>query len=351
MDANTLRVFSFAGGSTKGYGENRFLQKFIAQWGIPQSEFVNYVDVFGGVSIGALLSCGYAFNKTPSDMESIFLNDAKRIFTIRTAAEFTSNSHNASENSNRPNILQKIALFANNDAFYNSPFSDSNYGSNILHQVLVNNFGTSKLSDLKKPIVISAVEQDMSRPVLFSNFNDPEFFIGKDFNIVDVCRASSAANPYLPSYKFNGHDYIDGAFLINNVVDRCIQLGLTIKPNVKRIVVVNVGAGIGRHGFDGSMPTTISDLAVAKVFASLTLVMVMAEQYSHNNLLYESNRLNNRYGIPLHYYGFYPKFPDDFNNEVDNSTADWFNQLATIIDANYASDSDKISNIIAKLTV
>ena len=45
MDSNTLRIFSFPGGGTKGYGSNRFMQKFLHQWGIPQADFWKYVDV------------------------------------------------------------------------------------------------------------------------------------------------------------------------------------------------------------------------------------------------------------------------------------------------------------------
>lgn len=351
MDRDTIRVFSFAGGSTKGYGENRFMQKLIQQWGIAQEDFWQYVDAFAGVSIGAILASGYAFGKTPDEMNPFFTEKAKRIFTIRTAAEVATGSHDANTNSNRPNTVQKIGLIALNDAFYASPYVDSNYGSNILHQTLVDNFGTVTLSNLSKPIVIPAVEQDLSRPVYFSNFNDPEYFIGNDFQIVDVCRASSAAFPYLPSYQFNDHDYIDGAFLINNAVDRAIMLARTVKPNAKRIVVINVGAGIGRNGFDGSEPLTGSDIAVAKIFAYTTLLMTNAEQNSHKNLQYEASRLNNnKYGIPLFYYGWYPTFPPTFNNEVDNSNDSWFSELDDIIDTHYAEESAEISSILTHLT-
>ncbi|WPY01517.1 Patatin-like phospholipase N-terminal domain protein (plasmid) [Candidatus Trichorickettsia mobilis] len=336
MDKDTIRVFSFSGGSTKGYGENRFMQKFLHQWGIPQADFWKYPDVMCGTSIGAILACAYAYGKTPDQMESFFLEEAKKIFSISTT------------DSDRPSTLSKILSIANNNAFYTSPDSSSNFGHNVLHQTLERNFGTSTLANLNVPIVIPAVEQDMSRPVYFSNFNDPAYFIGRDFKIVDVCRASSAAFPYLPSHPFNGHDYIDGTFLINNAVDRAIKLGLTIKPNVKRIVVVNVGAGIGRNGFDGSDP--LGETSAERIFAYTTLLMTNAEQNSHKNLQYEADRLNNGYGLPLFYYGWYPTFPEDFNNEVDNSTPEWYAELANIIDAHYANESDKISSILTHLT-
>ena len=102
MDSKTIRIFIFSGGSTKGYGINRFMQKFIAQWGIPQSELWKYVDVFGGVSIGAILACQLARGSTPDESESFFLEKAKRIFTIRTATEVATGSHNANTDSNPP---------------------------------------------------------------------------------------------------------------------------------------------------------------------------------------------------------------------------------------------------------
>mgnify|MGYP003333436051 CR=1 FL=1 len=77
MDKNTLRIFSFCGGGTKGYGSNRFMQKFLQEWGIPQADFWKYADVMCGTSIGAILASGYSFGKTPDYMESFFLNDAK----------------------------------------------------------------------------------------------------------------------------------------------------------------------------------------------------------------------------------------------------------------------------------
>jgi hypothetical protein len=220
----------------------------------------------------------------------------------------------------------------------------------FFHQTLVDNFGVNTLANLNVPIVIPAVEQDLSRAIIFYNFNDSEFFIGKDFKIVYVCRASSAAYPYLPSYQFNGHEYIDGAFLINNAVDRAINLALTKKPNAKRLIVINISAGIGRNGFDGSEQLGGSDLAAAKIFSYTTLLMSMAEQYCHKNLQYQASRLNNRYGIPLYYYGWYPVYPETFSNEVDNSTPAWYEDLKNIIDTHYAAESANISSIISHLT-
>lgn len=346
MDRNTIRIFSFCGGGSKGYGSNRFMQKFLHQWGIPQADFWKYVDVCCGTSIGGILACGYAYGKTPDEMESFFLQKSKRIFTIRTATDVASGSHNASEDSNRPNTLQKIGLIATNDPFYKSAYEDSNYGSNILQQTLVENFGTNTLANLKTYVTIPSFEQDMSRYVVFSNFDDPAYFIGKTESIVNVCRATSAAPIYLPAYTFNGHDYIDGGVYANDPILAAINVGMSVKPNANRIVIIDVGTGIGNMSFDGSGSQTGTAHAVEVLFSIMNIAMTGAEEWSRYYLDYLSSRL----AKDVYYYKFQPKFPPDFPNEMDNSTASWFADLANLIDTHYANESENISSILAHLT-
>jgi len=345
MDTNTLRIFSFCGGGTKGYGSNRFMQKFLHQWGIPQADFWKYVDVMCGTSIGAILASGYSFGKTPDYMESFFLNDAKRVFTIRTAADVASGSHNASEDSNRPSVLQKLGLIATDDPFYKSSFEDSNYGHNILHQVLVDNFGSNTLANLKIPVVIPSFEEDMKRYVVFSNFNDSSYFIGNNESIVNVCRASSAAPVYLPAHNFNGHFYSDGGVYANDAILAAINVGLSVKPHANRIVIIDVGTGIGNMSFDGSAEEEGISHAAVRLFEIMNVAMTGGEEWSRYNLDYLSNRLSR----DVYYYKFQPKFLDNFPNELDNSTPGWFSQLADLIDNHYANESDKISSILARL--
>jgi predicted acylesterase/phospholipase RssA len=353
VDTNTLRIFSFPGGGAKGYGSNRFMQKFLHQWGIPQADFWKYVDVMCGTSIGGILTCGYSFEKTPDEMESFFTTYAKRIFTIRTATDVASGSHNASEDSNRPNVAQKLAMIATDDPFYKSAYEDSNYGSNILQQVLVDNFGTNTLANLKIPVVIPAYEEDMKRYVMFSNFNDPAYFIGNTAKIVDVARATSAAPIYLPAHSFNGHIYSDGGIYANDAILAAINVGLTVKPNATRIVIVDVGCGIGNMSFDGSGTETGISHAAVRLFGLMNVAMVGGEEYVRYYLDYLDNRttsLTNQANIDLYYYKFQPKFPPDFPNELDNSTVAWFSDLANLIDTHYSNESDKISSILTRLT-
>lgn len=359
MDRNTIRIFSFCGGGSKGYGSNRFMQKFLHQWGIPQADFWKYADVMCGTSIGGILACSYSFGKTPDEMEGFFRDKkdaqgniishgkAKRLFTIRTATDVASGSHNASQDSNVPNTLEKIGLIAINDPFYKSAFEDSNYGSNILQQALIESFGKNTLANLKTPIVIPSFEQDMSKYVVFSNFDDPAYFIGKTESIVNVCRATSAAPIYLPAHTFNGHDYIDGGVYANDPILAAINIGMSVKPNANRIVIIDVGTGIGNMSFDGSGSQTGTAHAVEILFNIMNIAMTGSEEWSRYYLDYLSSRL----AKDVYYYKFQPKFPSDFPNELDNSTEEWFTSLANLVDTHYTNESDKISTILGHLTI
>ena len=350
MNPNTAIVFSFSGGSSKGFGQNLFIKKFLQQWGVSQDDFLRHVSCFGGVSIGALLAAGYSSGKTPDELEKIFKEKSKRLFTTRSALDVALNSHNASEDSNRPNTAQKIAMIGLNDPFYKSAYPDSNYGSNVLQQVLTETFGTSTLSSLKNYFVTAAVERDISRPVYFSNFEDPTFFKGKTETIVNVCRASSAAYPYLPSYYWNGHEYIDGAFLINNVAEPAYNIALTTQPNATKIVVIFVSAGIGGNiGFDSSASSKTGQHGVSKMFEYHNMLMVNAEESIRVNFQYKASRLNRLTGKSLYFYSFQPRFPEGFSNEIDNSSESWFKSLETHIENHYFAESDKISSIISRL--
>jgi len=186
----------------------------------------------------------------------------------------------------------------------------------------------------------------MKKYVVFSNFNDPAYFIGNTESIVNVCRASSAAPIYLPAHEFNGHLYSDGGVYANDAILAAINVGLTVKPHATRIVIVDVGTGIGNMSFDGSGSETGISHAAVRLFGIMNVAMTGSEEWSRYYLDYLSNRL----ARDVHYYKFQPKFPENFPNELDNSTAAWFSDLANLIDTHYSDESDQIADILARLT-
>ena len=217
MDINTVRVLSLDGGGVRGYLSLKFLQRFIQQWGINPNELWKYFDVITGTSIGGIQALGYAYGKSPDELENFFLQEAKRIFTIRTVPV----GCNTDSDSNRPNLAQKVALILTSDPFYKSACApdagNSNYGDNILQQTLVNIFSTDTLQSLKTKVLIPAYEKDTSKYTIFSNYVD-SMLVGSNDQIVDVARATSAAPVYLPKYSFNSHNYIEMIQIVQSLI-------------------------------------------------------------------------------------------------------------------------------------
>ena len=345
MNPNTTFVLVLPGGGTRGYLGLKFLQRFLAQWGVTQGDLHKYANVIAGTSVGGILAMSYAYGLTPDQLESFFLVQSPRIFTIRTAAELATASHNASLSSNRPSTTQKLLLIGTNDPFYASPYPDSNFGDNILQQVLVNLFGTDTLASLKTTVVIPSFQKDVSRDVMFSNFNDP-MFIGQTEQIVNVARATSAAPIYLPHYSFNGHDHIDGGIYANDPAQTAIELAKSIKPTSTKMCVLDLGTGKGHMGFDGSQGLTGSDHMGAVLFKLFDVSMNGAEELSDFNLTYKVLRTLDQF----YYYKFQPTYPKDFPHELDNSTSDWFNSVNDIMNAGYNADGDNIATFLGHLT-
>ena len=346
MDSRTIRILSLDGGGVRGYLSLKFLQRFIAQWGINPSELWKYFDVIAGTSIGGIQALGYAYGLSTELLEPFFLEKSKRIFTIRSAPV----GCDANSDSNRPNILQKIALVTLNDPFYKSACDpdagNSNYGSNILQQTLVDTFGTDTLSDLKTKVLIPSYEKDTSSYLFFSNYNDP-MFKGRNESIVNVARATSAAPVYLPKHSFNSHDYIDGGIYQNNPADIALSLGKTIKPIANRFCVLSLGTGIGKMGFDGTVTEQVnsSDSAIADIFALFDIASTGGQESVDFNLKLKSRRTLEQ----LYYYRFQPTLDLNLDTELDNSDVSFLEYMATTANTIFDNDIGNITNFLGHL--
>jgi patatin-like phospholipase/acyl hydrolase len=347
-DPNTIRVLSLDGGGVRGYLSLKFLQRFIQQWGINGAELWKYFDVIAGTSIGGIQALGYAHGLSPELLEPFFLEKAKRIFTTRNLAV----GCDALLDSNRPNLVQKIALILLNDPFYKSPCSpdngNSNFGDNILGQTLVDNFGTNKLSDLKTTVLIPSYEKDTSKYLFFSNHNDP-MFKGRNESIVNVGRATSAAPVYLPKHTFNNHDYIDGGIYQNNPADVALSLAKSIKPLANRFCVLSLGTGIGKMGFDRTITgeLTSTDTAIADIFALFDIASTGGQESVDFNLKLKSKRTLEQ----LYYYRFQPILDSTLDTELDNSDVSFLNYMATTATNTFTNDIENITNFIGHLTL
>ena len=350
MDRNTIRILSLDGGGVRGYLSLKWLQKFMQSWGIKSDELWKYFDVIAGTSIGGIQALGYAYGKSPDELEQFFLEKAKRIFTIRTAAEVAMGSHNAGTDSNRPNKVQKAGLITQNDPFYTSAYDDSNYGSNILHQTLVDNFGDSTLGQLKTKVVIPAYEDENKKYILFSNYNG-SMLRGEKEKIVDVARATSAAPVYLPEYKFGGKTYWDGGVFQNNPTEHALSLGKALKPAANRYCVLSLGTGAGERGFDlGDMPKEEMLEGPLDTIVRIFSLFEIASSGGQESVDFNMRFLTENSLDQLYYYRFQPKLEYE-NTELDNSDSEFLKYMKETAEAEYAKDEENINNFLGHLTL
>lgn len=246
MNKDIIKVLSFDGGGMRGYGQICFLQKIVKQILNTHKEieterdFFSNFDIMAGTSIGGILALGLAFGMKLEEIETIFLEKGKRIFTTRRFSEVITGSIHAKRDSKKPKKIQKLLMLLKGIPFYQSKHSDSDYGDSALHKMLFNIFGNARLSDLNVPVLVPAYQKDANKGVFFSNIEHPICF-GKNSKIIDVARATSAAPIYLPPYSFDGRVYIDGGFFCNNPT--LIALFLVNKSD-KKPWILSLGTGL-----------------------------------------------------------------------------------------------------------
>lgn len=350
MDRNTVRVLEFDGGGVRGYLSLKYFQAFLAMWGINPNEIWKYFDVIAGTSIGAIQALSYAFGKSPDEIEPFFLEKSKRIFTTRSVPI----GCDTGNDSNTPNALQKGILILQNDPFYKSPCAvgeagpqdtGSNFGSNILHQTLVDNFGDSLMSSLKTKVIIPAYEKDTDKYVVFSNYPNSTFFIGENEKIVNVARATSAAPVYLPKHGFNGHDYADGGMYWNNPTNAALSLAMKMKPRANRACVLSIGTGLGARGFQNDVKSNTDTSTISDIFSLFDIASVGGQESVDFDLKLRSSGTLER----LYYHRWQPKLDSSFNTELDNSKPEFLEYMAKTAKDQFAANIAPITKFIAHL--
>ena len=359
-DCNVVRVLSLYGGGTRGLLSLKWLQRFVAQWGINPNELWKHFDVICGTSIGGIQALGYAYGYSPDYLEPFFTAKGKKMFTTRSAAEVIMGSCTTTTENNRQNITEKLIDIANNEPFYKphcpwytDPAGDSNYGVNVLHDVLVQSFADNTMDGLKTNVLIPSYEEDTETFRLFSNHNNPKF-VGQTEKLVNVAHATSAAPIYFPSVRFNDHNYIDGGIYQNNPADLGLSLGQSIKKGANKFCVLSLGTGIGKMGFDDSVTLPPEGHPNYKdTNSSITRLMKIADESMtgsqeavHENLLIRSqSTLEN-----LYYYRFQPKLDTTINTDLDNADQEFLDYMVTTANDHYDNDQANISTFLGHLT-
>lgn len=354
MDCNTVRVLSLDGGGIRGYLSLKWLQRFISQWGVNGNELWKYFDVICGTSIGGIAALSYAYGKSPDELEPFFTERGEKLFTVRSADEVLLGSCTTTTENNRQNLVEKIADVIANEPFYEPhcpwysiPPGDSNYGVNVLHDILVENFANKTMQDLKTKVLIPSYEEDTETFKLFSNYQNSSFS-GQNEQIINIAHATSAAPIYFPSITFNNHDYIDGGIFQNNPSELGLSLGQSIKKGSNRFCVLSLGTGIGNMGFDAVARTTLTDTnsAITRLVKLADQAMTGGQESVHRNLQYRANNtLEN-----LYYYRFQPMLDPNQNTDLDNADPEFLQYMLDTANQYYDDDIANITTFLGHLT-
>lgn len=374
MDSSIGRGLVLGGGGELGYVEVKWLKKFISTFNItiPLSELFG---VIAGTSVGAINGVSVAYQKSLDDLEKLYAEKGKRIFTSRTLLERTPPaSHNASTDSLMLTDAQKIASIIANEAFYGSPYTDSDYGHNVLHNTLIENFGAdTTLKALKTNVIVPAYNFTKDTAVKFSNYSHLEYFL-PDAKIVDVLRATSAAPVYFPQYKIGDDFYEDGGIHLNLPIEQCLTALKIIKKTSKiRILVLSTGAAKELIQAQGSIKPEMSDIekkeinaeyAISKIFRLYTTSSALAQAEAIKNL-----ELLCRYTLDdIAGYCFHPLLDTpltftvgegsnkqeyiDYKPSVitmDNTNQIFLAYLDALVEKDFRDNSDKIATFASKL--
>jgi hypothetical protein len=346
-DPNTLRVLSLWGGGTRGYLQLKFLELFIARWGISQFDLWKYFDVIAGTSVGGILGIGIGLGMNLIDLEPFFLRDAPWIFTERSAGDLFSN--NASEPNNRPSTAEKLFYIGTAEPFYKAASPDSNYGDAKLKSVISEVVGNKTMQDLKTNILITSVSSEGQLPAIITNKYFPGFE-GQNYSLLDVAMSTSAAPFYFPPWQIGTEKFYDGGIYQNNPASLGVTYARMLKPTANRVCLFSLGSGLGNLFYDIGTPNEAERGIGDSYGVKSAIRLYNALSAGSSNAIDNIFTLRNRYTLDKIYpLVFQTDLGEVRNIDLDNADSDFMEFLAQTATDWYNSHLDEIDIFIERL--
>lgn len=396
----TIRILSLDGGGMRGLASAYFLQRFCIDANLNKDGLGDYFDIIVGTSIGGIQCLAYGLNISPDTMINFFITQGSNIFNANTLF--------------RPDATGVIATALQpyngkvNQAVQTAVFATANPPSFYYNQDLIDQlslvFGTKIMAEIKTNIIIPAWESTSQTPVLFSNNSSP-YFIGRNFSLVEVSTATSAAPFYFPpvyieDYPLNDNLFIDGGVYQNNMSQFALTLADILYPEATRISLLSVGTGLGELGFDNepeeesvlmSEPNQVDCIYIynrvkilkekgltdeeirnqlsidalfigssykfaaldniKKVMSLIDTGITGSQEAVAKNLQLQSStgRFGGSSGGRFFYYRFQPQFAKTDIIELDSSDEVFLSKMKTYADATYEKDALKIGAFIQNM--
>lgn len=217
-----FRIVSMDGGGIKGILTARIFERIDEV--LPG--YLENVDLFAGTSTGGLLAVGLASGMTPTDLRKLYQTCADSVFA--------------------DSLLDNLKDLGN--------LIGAEYSYEPLKKVLASQFGSMKLRDLPKKVLISSFMLDNEgksangvrswKMKFFQNFPGPES--DGDQLVVDVAVRTAVAPSYFPVYQ----GYIDGGVAASSPAMCALAQALgrkTGKQQLENVRLLSMGTGFNPH--------------------------------------------------------------------------------------------------------
>ena len=221
-----MRILSIDGGGIRGILPGQILValegKLQEKSRKPEAKIADYFDLIAGTSTGGILTCLYLCPQprfSASEAVDLYLNRGDDIFDV--------------------SLWQRLSS--------GGGLWDEKYSEDELEDILREHFGNLKLSELRKPCLITSYNIRDRKPHFFKQHKAKKDR-NRDFLVRDVARATSAAPTYfevprVTSLSEKRYPLIDGGVFANNPALCAYAEARTLGYTAKDMLILSLGTG------------------------------------------------------------------------------------------------------------
>lgn len=216
----SFRILSLDGGGIRGVIAAVILAEVEKIVKVPLNR---YFDLIAGTSTGSILAAAIALGKSSEQILELYRRKGKIIFPYTSLFS-----------------LQRLSLVLRYG------FSAPKYSDKGLIEVLQNEFGNTKLADIKSPrLLITAYDTLDQEFIVFKNWQTYKPW--SNTPLWEVCVSSSSAPTFFPGHllttESKTYSLIDGGIGANNPSACAIAEALRLENSIKDITVLSIGTG------------------------------------------------------------------------------------------------------------
>lgn len=208
----TYKILSLDGGGIRGILSARLMARLSEK----APGWTKRSDMIAGTSTGGILALALSFGLTPDDCVKLYAEGGERIFASRG--------------------------FLSDDLILDEAWR-ANYDNEGLIDLLKENFGDTKIGELKQRVFVPTFDLEIWRPDFIDSTQDR----WKELSVVDAALMTSAAPTYFPTKG----KYVDGGVAANNPAGCALAAAHRDGFQNEDIVLMSIGTGFNPNSMEG----------------------------------------------------------------------------------------------------